>query len=214
MNLEMIKHYLRRAAAFAVVLCLGISPAAAYDAGEPVAAIAPVSSSSSAQGTVLSARQVDTAAAAAEQAAAEQEAKEQAAKAAAEQAALRPLLSYQPTYGGTVQYSSAKSASEVITSNGRLLGSYKLTFYCPCTKCSGQWGTGTYSGVRAVEGRTIAVDPNKIPIGSRVFIEGYGDFIAEDVGGAIKGNKIDVYLNSHSRCYDLGVQYANIYIMN
>lgn len=174
-----------------------------------IAAIAPVGASA-AEGTVLSAQQVDAAA----QAQAQAEAERAAAAQAAAEAARRALLTYQPVYGGTVRFSTAKSTSEVITFNGRALGNYKLTFYCPCEECSGHWGGSTSSGARATEGRTIAVDPRKIPIGSRIFIEGYGDFIAEDVGGAIKGNRIDVFVNAHSRAQQLGVQHANVYIMN
>ncbi|MBF2455196.1 LysM peptidoglycan-binding domain-containing protein, partial [Listeria seeligeri] len=44
--------------------------------------------------------------------------------------------------------------------------------------------------------RVIAVDPSVIPLGSKVYVEGYGEAIAADTGGAIKGNKIDVHLNS------------------
>ena len=62
-------------------------------------------------------------------------------------------------------------------------------------------------------GRTIAVDPSVIPLGSRVFIEGYGVFIAEDTGGAIKGNKIDIAVSTHERANELGVQYANVYLL-
>lgn len=191
--------------AAAVCLCAMTVSAFASD----IAAIAPVSAPA-AEGTVLSAQQVDTAA----QAQAESEAERAAAAQAAAEAARRALLTYQPVYGGMVRFSTAKSASEVITFNGRALGNYKLTFYCPCEQCSGHWGGSTSSGARATEGRTIAVDPRKIPIGSRVFIEGYGDFIAEDVGGAIKGNRIDVFVNAHGRAQQLGVQHANVYIMN
>ncbi len=60
-------------------------------------------------------------------------------------------------------------------------------------------GTGdgiTASGTRVREGRTIAVDPNLIPIGSVVFIPGLGWRIAEDVGYAVKGKVIDIYVGS------------------
>lgn len=200
------KKAVRRAAALAVCLCISTAHAFAYDVGAVVAAIAPIQSASDAQGTVLSAEQVDTAAQAVAEAA--------AAKAAEEEAARLASLTYQPVYGGAVSLSSAKSASEVIAANGRAIGQYKLTFYCPCSSCSGGWGSSTSSGAKATEGRTIAVDPRVIPIGSRIFIEGFGDFIAEDVGGAIKGNRIDVFVNSHSRCYQLGIKYANVFIMN
>ena len=214
------KKGMRRATAIFICACVSSIPVFALDANATVTSsqtIAPVISTTAVAGTVLSTAQVDTAAQAIAQAAAEAAAKaaaEAAAKAAAAEAARRKALNYQPIYGNQVTYSSALKASEVITANGRLLGQYKLTFYCPCTICSGGWGNSTSSGARATEGRTIAVDPNKIPIGSHIFIEGFGDFIAEDVGSAIKGNRIDVFLNSHSRCYDLGIKYANVYIMN
>lgn len=79
------------------------------------------------------------------------------------------------------------------------LGTFTLTAYCSCKKCCGKWSGGpTYSGVMPQEGRTIAVDPRVIPLGSRVYIDGYGEFIAEDTGSSIKGNRIDIYMGSHT----------------
>ena len=98
-------------------------------------------------------------------------------------------------------------------SDGVNLGQFKLTFYCGCTACSEQWGKQTATGTTCQEGRTIAVDPTVIPYGSKVHIEGFGDFIAEDCGGAIKGNRIDIYVEDHDRCNALGVQYANVTIV-
>ena len=54
---------------------------------------------------------------------------------------------------------------------------------------------------------TIAVDPRVIPLGSLVYVSGYGKAIAADTGGAIKGNIIDVYLNSSSECSSWGRKY-------
>lgn len=65
-------------------------------------------------------------------------------------------------------------------------------------------GTRTASGTRVTEGRTIAVDPNVIPIGWWVYIEGLGFRRAEDTGGAIKGNKIDVYYDSLNAAINFG----------
>ncbi|MFI2858963.1 ubiquitin-like domain-containing protein [Paenibacillus sp. JSM ZJ436] len=65
-------------------------------------------------------------------------------------------------------------------------------------------GTKTASGTRVTEGRTIAVDPNVIPIGWWVYIEGIGFRRAEDTGGAIKGNKIDVYYDSLRAALNFG----------
>lgn len=94
------------------------------------------------------------------------------------------------------------------------MGEFKVTYYCGCYSCSEGWGTMTSTGVRAEEGRTIAVDPSVISYGSRVYIEGKGEFIAEDCGGAIKGNDIDIFLDDHSRVYRSGVDYCNVYIVN
>lgn len=61
---------------------------------------------------------------------------------------------------------------------------------------------------------SIAVDPRVIPLGTKMYIEGYGYAIAEDIGGAIKGNTIDVFFNSASESYNWGVKYVNVYILN
>ena len=59
----------------------------------------------------------------------------------------------------------------------------------------------------------IAVDPSVIPLGTRVFIPGYGEAIAEDVGGAIRGNRIDVAFDSHEEALIFGRQELEIFIM-
>lgn len=64
----------------------------------------------------------------------------------------------------------------------------------------------TYSGVKAEEGRTVAVDPSIIPLGSTVYIEGIGIRRAEDTGSAIKGSKIDVYMNDLQEAQTFGVK--------
>ena len=123
---------------------------------------------------------------------------------------------------GETQKSQDETADEVkrepdeqslITGENNIyLGTFKLTAYCGCSACNGRWGNITATGTTPVEGRTIAVDPSQIPYGSKVYIEGYGTYVAEDCGGAIKGNRIDVYMNSHSACYDFGVRYADVFI--
>jgi 3D (Asp-Asp-Asp) domain-containing protein len=69
----------------------------------------------------------------------------------------------------------------------------------------------TATGVRARHG-VVAVDPRVIPLGSRVYIPGYGVALAADTGGAIKGNKIDIYLDSHSECLQRGRHAETVYI--
>ena len=91
-------------------------------------------------------------------------------------------------------------------SNRKFVGYFKITHYCNCSKCCGKWAGGaTASGTTPKEGRTIAVDPKVIPLGSCVEINGVSGYVAEDTGGAIKGNKIDVFVSSHSKALKLGV---------
>lgn len=99
-------------------------------------------------------------------------------------------------------------------SHATYVGNCKLTFYCPCSSCSGGWGNQTATGTIAKQGRTIAVDPDVIPYGSTVYIEGWGYYIAEDCGGGVNGNHIDIYRDSHDVCRKLGVQNAKVYIVD
>ena len=92
------------------------------------------------------------------------------------------------------------------------LGSFKVTAYCHCVNCCGKSDGITASGTKVKEGRTIAVDPDVIPLGSKVELDGH-TYIAEDVGGAIKGNKIDLYFNTHDEALKWGVQYKNIKLL-
>ena len=92
------------------------------------------------------------------------------------------------------------------------LGVFKLTAYCPCSRCCGKWANGiTASGKYAQEGRTIAVDRRQIPLGTTVIIDGH-EYVAEDVGGAIKGNRIDVYFSTHRQALNFGVQYKEVFV--
>ncbi len=96
------------------------------------------------------------------------------------------------------------------------LGELKLTAYCPCEKCCGKDEADPYygitaSGARATANHTIAVDPRVIPMGSEVVINGR-TYVAEDVGGAIKENRIDIYFDSHQEALTFGVQYATVYV--
>ena len=87
----------------------------------------------------------------------------------------------------------------------KYLGKYKLTAYCGCRKCSGKWGARTASGKKAKQGRTIAVDKRKIKLGSKVQINGK-TYVAEDVGGGVKGKHIDVFFKSHKQTKRFGTK--------
>lgn len=105
------------------------------------------------------------------------------------------------------------------------LGEFVLTAYCPCVKCCGEWsaehpsriGTDyvqkTASGTIPTAGRTIGVDPSVIPFGTTVIIRGH-EYVAEDRGGAIKGNKIDIFFDDHNEALEFGRQTAEVFIIN
>ena len=104
-----------------------------------------------------------------------------------------------------------------------LLGEFKLTAYCSCSKCCGKYGenrpvgdngellVSTASGTYAKEGRTVAVDTRVIPWGTHMLINGH-EYVAEDMGSSIKGWIADIYIEDHDRCVQFGVQYADVYI--
>ena len=89
------------------------------------------------------------------------------------------------------------------------LGEYKLTAYCACMKCCGKTDGITASGVRAKEGVTVAAD-SALPFGTKILIDNH-EYIVQDRGGAIKGNKIDVFFDSHQDALEFGVQYKEIF---
>lgn len=99
---------------------------------------------------------------------------------------------------------------------GEPLGEFKLTAYCPCMKCCGKTDGITATGTLAAEGRTIAVDPRVIPYGSIVtiyFADGTNHtYTAEDCGGAIRENRIDVFFDDHQAALQFGVQSAYVYM--
>lgn len=97
---------------------------------------------------------------------------------------------------------------------GTYLGRFKITHYCPCSICNGGWGNNTAYAGKITPGQTIAVDPNVIPPMSWVYIDGYGLRRAEDCGGGIKGNHIDMAVNSHSEAYKIGVVYKDVWLQN
>lgn len=88
------------------------------------------------------------------------------------------------------------------------LGTFTVTAYgSDCIGCTGT----TASGTVPEKGRTIAVDPNVIPLGSEVMIDGQV-YIAEDTGGAIKGNKLDLFVGTEADSVQYGVQQHEVYI--
>jgi|GEM_PF-2987756 len=123
-----------------------------------------------------------------------------------------PNHSFQPNRSEICQFKN-----QAITVTG--------TFYCGCEKCCGYWSQfqQTASGTTPVEGKTLAVDPDVIPLGSQIIFVEVPDgleylqfnpdgtdkiFVAEDTGNPdfISGNRIDIYLNDHDLAIQLGVK--------
>lgn len=122
-------------------------------------------------------------------------------------ATTQPIHITIPTSQRATQADASEAADDWIS-----LGTFKLTAYCSCRKCNGKWyGHPTAAGTDYVEGRTIAVWKNQIPLGSKVRINGH-EYTAEDTGSAIKANCTDVFINSHERARQFGVQYAEVFV--
>ncbi|NEU30559.1 LysM peptidoglycan-binding domain-containing protein [bacterium LRH843] len=90
----------------------------------------------------------------------------------------------------------------------------KATAYtASCEGCSGITATGINLKENP-NAKVISVDPSVIPLGSKVYVEGYGEAIAGDTGRAIKGNKIDVFMPSKQDAINFGVKELKITILD
>ena len=96
----------------------------------------------------------------------------------------------------------------------KYLGEFMITHYCPCEQCCGVGGGKvTASGTTPKAGRTVGVNPSIIPYGTKLRIGGKDGYVAEDTGGGIGWNHIDVFCNSHQEALEKGVQYQKVWIV-
>ncbi len=97
--------------------------------------------------------------------------------------------------------------------NGESLGTFTVTAYCTCRICCGVYSGNnrTASGTVPTSNRTIAVDTNVIPFGTKVVINGQV-YVAEDRGGAIKGNRIDMFFMTHKEALNWGRRTVEVYL--
>ncbi len=109
----------------------------------------------------------------------------------------------------TSRSSTLPRVSNTSTTGGTV---YKITAYCPCAKCCGKTNGRTASGTRATAGRTVAAS-SKFSFGTKLNIGGHV-YTVEDRGGAINGNKIDIFVNSHAEALAWGVRYLNVNVVN
>ena len=107
----------------------------------------------------------------------------------------------------TADATAATTTSTVI--NGQ---TYKITAYCSCSKCCGKTTGRTASGTKATAGRTVAAS-SKFAFGTKLNIGGH-IYTVEDRGGAINGNRIDIYVNSHAQALQWGVKYLPVSVAN
>jgi resuscitation-promoting factor RpfB len=115
--------------------------------------------------------------------------------------------------GTKVQPQPVVSRSKSSQSGGRELTVTSTAYTANCSGCSGITASG-FNLKANPNAKVIAVDPNVIPLGTKVYVEGYGYAIASDTGGAIKGNKIDVFFSSQSRAEAWGRKTIKIRIIN
>jgi 3D (Asp-Asp-Asp) domain-containing protein len=108
---------------------------------------------------------------------------------------------------------SSEPKKGVKKQEGRTITVQATAYTAYCEGCSGI----TYTGQNLRENpnlKVIAVDPNVIPLGSVVYVEGYGNAIAGDIGGAIKGNRIDVFIPNYADAISFGRKTLNVTILN
>ncbi|PEU56410.1 peptidoglycan-binding protein [Priestia megaterium] len=163
------------------------------------------------------AQQPQTAQAQQEQAAQEQTQKEQEqaqvaaqAQAAQEQAQKEQAAQQQQQAAQQQQQQQQQSQQQA---SGKSMTVEATAYTANCAGCSGTTATGVNLKSNPNQ-RVIAVDPSVIPLGSKVYVEGYGQAVAADTGGAIKGNRIDVFVSSDSAAQDWGRRSVKITVID
>ncbi|WP_155592543.1 3D domain-containing protein [Lysinibacillus cavernae] len=113
----------------------------------------------------------------------------------------------------TVTTAKTKPTSAPTTGSGKTLTMRATAYTAYCEGCSGITANGT--DIRSNPNlKVIAVDPRIIPLGTKVWVEGYGEAIAADTGGAIKGNKIDVFIPTEGQALQWGVKTVTVKILD
>ncbi|MCI1944913.1 3D domain-containing protein [Clostridium luticellarii] len=122
--------------------------------------------------------------------------------------AVGTLTSGNLSRGGSLNYAqSIKMRATAYTAD------YQSTGKRPGDPAFGITASGTVARRNTGNYSSIAVDPRVIPLGTKLYVEGYGYAIAEDTGGAIKGNRVDLFFNSGSEANNWGVKWVNVYVI-
>ena len=97
----------------------------------------------------------------------------------------------------------------------KYLGKFWITHYCPCSQCCGAGGGKiTASGTRPTVGRTVGVNPNLIKYGTQLQIGKQRGYVAEDTGGGIGWNHLDVFCATHQEALNAGVGWEKVYAIS
>lgn len=130
-----------------------------------------------------------------------------------------PTTTYENVTGSITEVTTEEVTTEVtgnVTECGHSLGTFTITAYCGCANCCGAYAENRGEVVTGAIGEpltanySIAVDPNVIAFNEVVLINGK-EYEAQDTGGAIKGNRIDIYFDNHEDAVNYGVQYIEVF---
>lgn len=103
------------------------------------------------------------------------------------------------------------SRTETTNLTGKTMTMSPMAYTAGCEDCSGTTADGTdLNGDENV----VAVDPDEIPLGSKVHVEGYGDAVAADTGGDINGGRIDLHIGDEDEANDWGNQDVDVTILD
>ena len=111
--------------------------------------------------------------------------------------------------GSTVAKTATNTASASTATGPTKI--FKVTAYCSCAKCCGKVTGRTASGSHAVAGKTVAAS-GQFAFGTKLNINGQ-EYTVEDRGGAIQGNRIDIYMNSQAEAVAWGVKYLPVQVV-
>ncbi len=116
---------------------------------------------------------------------------------------------------GTVGYVCNDYVSDIVPEGaeniGESLGVFTVTYYCSCEICCGWWSGGpTASGAYPVADWTVAADPDVLPLGTHIYINGH-EYCVEDTGSGVSGMHIDIYVDDHELAVSNGVSEAEVF---
>ena len=113
--------------------------------------------------------------------------------------------------GSTIAKTNTTNANATTNTN-TTTRIFKVTAYCSCAKCCGKVTGRTASGTSAKAGQTVAAS-GQFAFGTKLNINGK-EYTVEDRGGAIQGNRIDIYMNSHAEALAWGVKYLPVEVVD